>query len=124
MSARRVLKTWIQAIEQGDLDKVVALYAPNAILIPTFADKILDSPQKIRSYFRQMLKREGLSITLDSAREQRLGADRAIVSGFYTWRYMAEGQAQTRRARFTFVVAPGSSAPILHQHSSLCPGSR
>jgi hypothetical protein len=37
-----VSKTWVQAINAGDLERVLALYNEKAVLIPAFSNRVFD----------------------------------------------------------------------------------
>ena len=59
-----VLKAWMQAINNGDLEGLIALYDENAVLIPTFSNRLLGTKAMIRDYFVRLDVREELSIAL------------------------------------------------------------
>ena len=59
-----VLNQWMQAINSADVDKLLSLYDSSAILIPTFSNKVLNTPEKLRNYFEMLGNREELSIAL------------------------------------------------------------
>lgn len=123
MTVQAVLNKWIESIERRDLAQVLALYATDAVLIPTFSDTIRDSHDKIRIYFERVMQRQGLQIALHgkTLREQRLPQSGAILSGIYTWKFLVEEELITYEARFSFVMDLSAAAPILHHHSSQIP---
>ena len=41
MKSISILNQWLQAVNQADVEKLVSLYDKNAILIPTFSNKII-----------------------------------------------------------------------------------
>ncbi len=43
-----ILNQWMKAVNQGDVDTLISLYDTTAILIPTFSNRILNTPEKIR----------------------------------------------------------------------------
>lgn len=122
-SSTAVLNAWLQAIEQRDLGKVMSLYHPTAVLLPTFSDLILDTPAKIGRYFERVLDRHGLQIALHEKtfREQSLPPSVSILRGIYTWKFVVEEELITYEARFSFFLDVRESAPILHHHSSQIP---
>lgn len=42
-----VLKTWMAAVNGGDPQALIALYASRAVLIPTFSNRLLSKPEQI-----------------------------------------------------------------------------
>ena len=123
MTALNILNKWTNAIESRNLEEVLALYATDAVLLPTFADTIRDSHEKIRLYFERVMQRQGLQIALHekTLREQHLSESAAILSGIYTWKFLVEEELITYEARFSFVMDLSAAAPILHHHSSQIP---
>lgn len=118
-----VLEIWINGIFRRDIEQVLSLYDPSAVLIPTFSDRILDSPIKIREYFEKVLARKGLEISLHekSLHQQFFSPAFCILSGIYTWKFFVEEEKITYEARFSFVLKTDQEAPILHHHSSQIP---
>lgn len=43
-----VLKAWMQAVNNGDLEGLTALYDESAVLIPTFSNRLLGTSAMIR----------------------------------------------------------------------------
>jgi len=43
-----ILNQWMQAANQTDVEKLLALYDQNATLIPTFSNVISNTPEKLR----------------------------------------------------------------------------
>ena len=43
-----ILKTWMDAVNAGDLEGLLALYDDSAVLIPTFSNRLLIKPEAIR----------------------------------------------------------------------------
>jgi hypothetical protein len=118
-----ILHTWIEAVNAGDLDRVVSLYDADASLVPTFSAKALRTPAEIRRYFEQLASRPGLSVTLHPKTLVSQCFERAsILSGIYCFRFCIDEEPYNFEARFSLVVrAGGSDAPILHHHSSQIP---
>lgn len=123
MTAYEILDSWIRAIEKRNLEQVLALYAPTAILIPTFSDTILNSPAKIRRYFERLMGRQSLQISVHgkTLQEQAPSPGISVLSGIYTWKFLVEEELITYEARFSFILDLQAKAPILHHHSSQIP---
>ncbi len=48
----------------ADVDSLLGLYNLHAVLIPTFSNRVLNTPDKLRDYFERFGSRPKLSITL------------------------------------------------------------
>jgi len=118
-----ILTQWIHAVNHGDVEALLALYDKTALLIPTFSNSFLDTPDKMRDYFEKLGSREGLSITLHekTLSVQALQNETHILNGLYNWRFKAEGELLNFEARFTYVIDLSIPSPIIHHHSSLVP---
>lgn len=53
-----VLKAWMNAVNEGSLEGLLALYDENAVLIPTFSNRLLSKTESIRDYFIRLCSRE------------------------------------------------------------------
>jgi hypothetical protein len=118
-----IVERWMELVHERELEKILALYDQNAILIPTFSDSIQNTPEKIRGYFEKLLSRKNLKLTLHpkTIRTQQLNAILSVVSGIYQWKFNVEDELITYEARFTFVVDITKTSPIIHHHSSQIP---
>lgn len=61
---RDVLNQWMKAVNDADVDTLLGLYDPEAVLIPTFSNRILNTADKLRDYFEKLGSRPDLSIAL------------------------------------------------------------
>jgi hypothetical protein len=118
-----LLKEWMQAINKGDLEGLIALYDQNAVLIPTFSNRLLSKPEAIRDYFSKLCGREELSIALH---EKTLGIqsvndDMHALHGIYCWRFAIDGELLSFEARFSYMLDFARPGPIIHHHSSQIP---
>ena len=59
-----LLDQWIQLINIVDIDNLLNLYDSEAILIPTFSDRILNTPEKLREYFESLGTYQDLTVTV------------------------------------------------------------
>ena len=120
---RDVLDHWMQAVNRGDVDALLGLYDPQAVLIPTFSNRLLDTPEKLRDYFEKLGSREELSIALHEKTllVQELPGRLFTLGGIYNWRFMVDGELLNFEARFSYVVDLARPQPILHHHSSQIP---
>lgn len=118
-----ILVKWMDAVNHGDIEALLSLYDENAVLIPTFSNKLPNTPDKLREYFEKLGTREGLSIALHekTLHIQPMKGDIYALSGIYNWRFEVEGEMLNFEARFSYVLDISKPRPILHHHSSQVP---
>ena len=118
-----ILRQWIDAVNRQDISALAALYDPAAVLIPTFSNRVLDTPEKIRDYFEKLGRREQLSIALheNTLMVQILPQELCILNGIYNWRFKVDGELLNFEARFSYLMDLSRPSPILHHHSSQIP---
>ena len=118
-----VLEQWMQAVNEGDVEKLLSLYDNQAVLIPTFSNRLLNTPEKLRDYFEKLGNREDLSIALHEKTLiiQELGNEFYSLSGIYNWRFAVDGELLNFEARFSYLLNLSKANPILHHHSSQIP---
>ena len=118
---RNFLDEWIQLVNNGDIESLLNLYDNEAILIPTFSNGILNTPEKLRGYFEELGSREELSVSEKYLVVQELQNQIFALGGIYDWRFNVEGEVQNFEARFSYLVDLSKPSPILHHHSSQVP---
>jgi len=118
-----VLQTWMTAINCGDIDGLLALYDEKAVLFPTFSNRLISGPAKIRAYFESLGSREDLSLALHekTVTVQPVNGSVYSMSGIYCWRFAVDGELLSFEARFSYVMDLDLPSPILHHHSSQIP---
>lgn len=118
-----ILNQWINGINTADIEKLLNLYNENAILIPTFSNRKLDTKEKIKEYFEKVGSKEKLSIELhdNTVLTQKLGNEVYSLSGMYKWRFAIDGELFNFEARFSYIFDLSKKSPILHHHSSQIP---
>ena len=118
-------KLWMAQVCDADPKAVLDLYAPKAILVPTFSRHILDTRTAMKAYFKDFFdSHPNLCGRIDSTRMQRISAPpwvthARVYSGLYTFTWRRKKKQERERARYTFVV---TEAGIIHHHSSEVPG--
>ncbi len=117
---QKVLDAWLDGVNTGNAQKVLALYDKDAVLLPTFADKVLVDRESIEKYFLRLanLGVESVTPIPETVEIQDLPKGVYSLSGFYDWKF-ANGECV--QARFTFTVDLDEAAPIMHHHSSVLP---
>ena len=118
-----VLKTWLGFANAGDVDGLMSLYNAQAILIPTFANRLLHTPEKIRGYFEKLAGRAELSIALHQKPlvVQPLRERMHSLCGIYCWRFAVDEELLSFEARFSLLLDLDQESPIINHHSSQIP---
>ncbi len=118
-----ILRKWIDAINAGDIESVLSLYHKEAILIPTFSNRLLNDPIKIREYFARLGGYEELSIALHekTLTVQLIDNSKYALCGIYCWRFMLDDELLSFEARFSYFLDLSLARPIIHHHSSQIP---
>jgi len=121
--ALEILQEWMKGINTADVEKLLSLYNDEAVLIPTFSNRLLDTKEKIKDYFEKVGSKEQLSIALhdNTVITQEVGKDLFCVSGIYNWRFDIDGELFNFEARFSYIFDLTKEKPILHHHSSQIP---
>ena len=108
---------WNASLATLDPDKVVANYAPDAVLLPTVSNQPRTDPQQIRDYFVKFLK-SGPQGRIDE-RTIKIGCNVAQDVGTYTFRFK---DGKSVHARYTYVYEwVDGQWLIAHHHSSAMP---
>ena len=118
-----ILKEWIVAVNKWDIESLLALYDEKAVLIPTFSNRLLCNPEKIREYFERLGSREELSVALHEKTliVQPINNDIYALCGIYCWQLAIDGELLSFEARFSYILDLTLSSPIIHHHSSQIP---
>ena len=121
-TSRALCDTWVAALNEGRLGDVLALYAEDAVLLPTFSPHVLRTAEKRQAYFERLAAQPGLQVMMHekTLRVQSAGAVE-ISSGIYCFRMDIDGEPLSFEARFSYVIDPHSPHPILHHNSSQIP---
>jgi hypothetical protein len=117
------LKAWMDRVNNAELEPLLAMYNKDAVLIPTFSNRLLAKPQTIREYFERLFAREELSLALHEKTliTQNIQGEAWSMCGIYCWRFAIDGELLNFEARFSYLLDLGQAAPILHHHSSQIP---
>ena len=108
---------WNSALLTGDPEQVVALYASNAILLPTMSNQVRRNHEEIKDYFAHFLRKGPVGSIVQS--NVRTFGQLGINSGIYTFS-LKDGTSL--QARFTFVYWwDGERWLITEHHSSQMP---
>ena len=118
-----ILEQWMQSVKNANIEKLLSLYDKDAVLIPTFSNRLLNTPDKLKNYFEKLGSREELSIALHEKTLiiQNLQNSISILSGIYNWRFAVDGELLNFEARFSYLIDLSKPNPIFHHHSSQIP---
>tara|TARA_Y100001978_G_C23328167_1_gene261605 strand:- start:148 stop:519 length:372 start_codon:yes stop_codon:yes gene_type:complete len=113
-----LFNTWNSALATLDPDTVTALYADNAVLLPTVSNRVRHDHAEIRDYFVGFLQKSPQGV-IDESNVNVLSDTHATNSGVYTFTF---GDGSTVTARFSYLyVATTDGWKILQHHSSAMP---
>lgn len=118
---------WVKAIESahGNPKAVVALYAPNAILLATFSPHLLiNNNHGLDKYFASFTGHKNLRCSTLESIYRRMG-NVGLSTGLYTFTYYEKGKKMVVPARFTFVYQKiNNQWLIINHHSSIEPSPK
>jgi len=118
-----VLKVWIAAINDRNVQAAAELYAETATLFPTFSAHALRTPDERLRYFESLTTRPQIKVNLHerTLHIDQLTRPQCIVSGIYRFAFAVDGELLNFEARFSCLLDMVSPRPILHHHSSQVP---
>jgi hypothetical protein len=113
----------MQAVNKTDIETLLSLYNKSAVLIPTFSNKLLTTPEDIRDYFVKLADRDELSVSLHdkTLSIQLIKNEIYILSGIYCWRLTIDKEPFIFEARFSYTIDTSLQNPIINHHSSQIP---
>jgi uncharacterized protein (TIGR02246 family) len=116
--ANAVIDRWSAAYTSNDPEAVVKNYRPDAILLGTVSPVLSQGTEAIRKYFSG-LKGTGNKNAIGERHTLVLSDNAVLVTGFYEFTRMKDGQPVPGPARFTMLlINDGSEWLIAHHHSS------
>jgi uncharacterized protein (TIGR02246 family) len=113
---------WAQTLGENDPDKVVALYASDAVLWGTLSPTVRADRAALRDYFVTAFRAlPNLKVTFGQ-QLIRVYGHTAVNTGYYTFSYLKDGETKTWPARYSFTfVKDGEIWMIVDHHSSAMP---
>ncbi len=119
-AVKELFNRWNAALQTGNPDRVAALYADDAILLPTVSNRIRHNRKEITDYFRLFLQFKPAAI-IDELNIRYFG-EIIINSGIYTFSLFRNDCWEKVQARYTFIYRKsGNEWLIAEQHSSAMP---
>ncbi|MBN8413361.1 DUF4440 domain-containing protein [Halomonas denitrificans] len=102
-AATRTLERWAIAVSRGEKETLLALYAEDAILVPTVANDVREDRLARQAYFDAFLANEDLSCELgEFSRRVSRKLGTVVIGGHYVFSYLIKGDMATIPARFLF----------------------
>lgn len=116
--ANTAIDRWSAAYTSNDPEAVVKNYWPDAILLGTVSPVISVGTEAIRKYF-SLVKDSGNKNSIQERHAIVVDDNAVVVTGFYTFTRMKDGQASPSPSRFTMLVTKRNGEwHIAHHHSS------
>lgn len=116
--ANAVIDRWSAAYTSNDPEAIVKIYAPDAILLGTVSPVISVGTEAIRKYF-SLVKGSGNKNSIQERHTIVLDENAVVVTGFYEFTRMKDGQSSPSPSRFTMLVTKRDGEwHIAHHHSS------
>ena len=114
----QLFSNWNDAIQTGDPDKVTAMYAEDAVLLPTVSNQVRHNHSEIRDYFVSFLAKSP-SGEINESNPRQLTDDLVSNTGVYTFTF---GDGAQVMARYSYLYkCIGGQWKILEHHSSMMP---
>jgi uncharacterized protein (TIGR02246 family) len=117
-----VTLAWAQALGENEPDKVLPLYADDAVLWGTLSPVVRSDRAALRDYFLTAFKvLPGLKVAFGDQLIRVYGSA-AVNTGYYTFSFVRDGETKTLPARYSFTyVKNGERWLIVDHHSSAMP---
>jgi len=118
--AYRAVEQWAAAFNAHDLDKVVAAYTPNALVLGTLSPVLASNADDLRAYFKRSVAAKS-EVKLGEHAVVAISPKAVTFAGFYEFSRPGQDGAppKVNPARYTFVVVKQNGVwKIVHHHSS------
>ena len=115
---------WGRVLGEDDPDKVLPLYADDAVLWGTLSLMVRSDRAALRDYFVTAFRvLPGLKVTFGD-QLIRVYGNAAINTGYYTFSYSKDGEVKILPARYSFTyINNGERWLIVDHHSSAMPSA-
>ena len=120
--ALQVVSAWTKAFTSSDLEGIVKLYAPDAVMIGTGSKALIDTPEGVRRYFEGVFRAGRFTVSLGDNAVLQVSDSTVVVTGFDTIAGVLNAKEVNLAGRDTFVIVKrGADWPIVHFHRSATP---
>lgn len=111
---------WNNALQTENPKAVAALYAEDAVLLPTVSNLARTNLAEIEDYFAHFLEKKPYGTIIQ--RNVKKGCNKLTDAGIYSFRLTDASGTKEVMARYTFVYEHRNSGwKIAHHHSSVMP---
>lgn len=114
-----ILDSWVDCINNKEIDALCELYSNNAVLIPAASTSVKLNPGGIREYFLTALQKDELKANLLTC-SVLFENGHKIYKGNYAFTWYEEGELCNAKAQYSFVI---DNNKIIVHHSSLWLGT-
>ena len=121
--AYQAIESWAAAFNSNDVEKTVAVYATDALVLGTVSPGLSSSPDELRAYFKGPAASKS-QVKLGESSATIVSPEAVAFAGFYEFSRPVKDDVPpaVSPARYSFVVVKRDSVwKILHHHSSLRP---
>lgn len=122
--AQSALRYWVSSMQTGDIDRVAAIYDPEASFWGTIAEDLATEPEEFKAYFEAFFTgRNNIQISIDECYTQSIGPA-CLINGLYTFNFEDDaGTPQSVSAAYSFVFRKNEDGDvhIINHHSSKRP---
>ena len=113
-----VVERWVTAFNSNDVEALVSLYTPNAILVGSTGLVLKEGREAIRGYFARLAK-SGDKVAFGDRKIIVLDDNVAYATGFYEFSAVRNGEIKKSWAGYSMIlVKNGNDWLIAHHHSS------
>ncbi|KTS90824.1 protein kinase, partial [Pseudomonas oryzihabitans] len=117
--AKAALHTWAATVATRNVEAILALYAPDAILVPTLSNEVRDCQDSRREYFRNFLANEGLVCDVQIFKKRVSSKlSTVVVGGLYVFHYREGDAVVSVPARFLFTFEQIDGRWLITGHHS------
>src|SRR5262245_8315485 len=107
---------WGETLGQNDPDKVLTLYATDAVLWGTLSPTVRADRAALRDYFVGAFKvLPGLKVSFGEQLIRIYGAT-AVNTGYYTFSYLKDGETRSVAARYSFTYVKNADQWLIVDH--------
>ena len=120
-TAQQAFDRWVGAVERGDAAAAAALYADDAVLLPSSSPELLTTGKARRAYLEKFIAGKRPAVTISES-HVRVYDDMAVISGIYRFTYPGKKKKRPIPARFSLVYKQHDGEwKIVDHHSSKLP---
>lgn len=115
------VEQWAAAFNASDVERIVASYTPDALLLGTVSPTLASSPDDLRKYFSPAAAAKA-QVKIGEYSAIVISDSTVIFAGFYEFSRMQDGQPVVVPARFSLLAVKRDGKWMLaHHHSSVRP---